>query len=79
MTDADLPVSAAPPVATPTPVVAEQVDEGVEGGVDMNEMAQVAQALQRLPTEMQAVLAERERTAVQQDRADNKSDIKNLM
>ena len=52
-----------------------------EGSDDVNaqEMALVAQALQSLPTEMLTVLADRERTAVQQDRADNKDDFKGLM
>ncbi len=79
LTDADLPVSAAPPVATPTPVVAEQVVEEGSDDVNAQEMALVAQALQSLPTEMLTVLAERERTAIQQDRADNKDDFKGLM
>ncbi len=49
-----------------------------EDEVNAAEMALVAQSLQSLPQEMQAVLAERERTAAQQDRASNKDDFKNL-
>ena len=75
MTDEDLPVSAVTaPVVTGT-----GAEQGSDDEVNAGEMALVMQALQALPQEMQAVLAERERTALQQDRADNKDDFKGLL
>ncbi|MHB1641990.1 MAG: hypothetical protein ACYCS8_04945, partial [Acidithiobacillus sp.] len=54
-------------------------EQGAGSAVDATELQQVADILGQLPQEMQAVLADRERTAVQQDRADNKDDFKKLM
>ena len=63
-----------------TPPEDAREDTSEDGAaVDKTEMDQVKAMLGSLPAEMQAVLAEQSRTAVQQDRADNKSDIKNLM
>ena len=78
LTDADLPVSATPPPATPVVAEPAEEEEGVEGDVNAQEMALVAQELQQLPAEMLTVLSERERTARQLDRASDKDDFRHL-
>ncbi len=67
------------PTSKPDEDSAADGEQGAGSAVDATELQQVADILGSLPQEMQAVLVERERTAVQQDRADNKDDFKNLM
>ncbi|MHB1670066.1 hypothetical protein, partial [Thiomonas sp.] len=67
------------PTSKPDEDSAADGEQGAGSAVDATELQQVADILGQLPQEMQAVLADRERTAVQQDRADNKDDFKKLM